>query len=432
MNNCLVLKGNICHTPGKKKIETVENGYVVSVDGISQGIFRELPEQYRGFPCRDFKDALILPGMVDLHTHASQFAYRGLGMDDELMVWLRKRAFPEESKFADIEYAKKAYSIFADSLKRSATTRAVIFATIHREATMLLMELLEETGIVSLVGKVNMNRNAPKSLCEPKGKKAAEETVRWIEEALAGDFRHTFPIVTPRFIPSCTDDFLEALGKIARKYDLPVQSHLSENPDEGKFVAELMPDIAFYGEGYDRYGLFGKEVRTVMAHCVYSCPEEMELMKKNGIWIAHCPNSNMNIRSGIAPIRRYVDSGLKVGLASDVAGGMTLSIFRAITEAVQMSKMYWRLVNQDEKALTFPEAFYLATKGGGSFFGKVGSFEKGYAMDAIVIDDAHLPRLQEYSLKERLERAVNLGLDQGYLRAKYVEGRECLCTPDKT
>ena len=119
-------------------------------------------------------------------------------------------------------------------------------------------------------------------------------------------------------------------------------------------------------------------------------------MKEQGVFIAHCPQSNMNVSSGIAPVKQYLREGQKVGLGSDVAGGAHLSIFRAMTDAIQCSKLRWRLVDQDTPALTLPEALYMATKGGGAFFGKVGSFEPGYQFDAVVLDDstpAHHPQL---------------------------------------
>ena len=147
-------------------------------------------------------------------------------------------------------------------------------------------------------------------------------------------------------------------------------------------------------------------------------------MRRNGVFVAHCPASNMNLSSGIAPIRKYLELGLNIGLGSDVAAGQTISIFRAIVDAVQVSKMYFRMVNEDYKPLVFSEAFYLATKGGGAFFGKVGSFEDGYEFDAVVLDDSVLPHPQALSLAERMERAVYLGLDEKGIVAKYVSGRK--------
>ena len=145
------------------------------------------------------------------------------------------------------------------------------------------------------------------------------------------------------------------------------------------------------------------------------------MLKENGVFIAHCPQSNMNVSSGIAPIKQYLREGQRVGLGSDVAGGAHLSIFRAMTDAIQCSKLRWRLVDQDTPALTLPEALYMATKGGGAFFGKVGSFEPGYAFDAVVVDDSDLPTTRTCTLEERLERFVYLSDGQPF--AKYAAGR---------
>ncbi|WP_405321636.1 amidohydrolase family protein [Frisingicoccus sp.] len=423
-----VLKGNILYSKNSDKIEEYPDSYLVCEEGISRGVFRSLPEQYKNLPLKDYGEKLIIPGLVDLHIHAPQYAYRGMGMDLELMDWLQQQAFPEEAKYIDLEYAKKAYGIFAQQMKISATTRASIFATRHSEATKLLMELLEDTGLMTYVGKVNMDNDAPENLIEESADISAAHTIEWLD-GIEGRFQRTKPILTPRFIPSCTKALLKKLQQIRTDYDLPVQSHLSENPGEIAFVKELFPEAAFYGDCYDRYDLFGQKPGspltkgTIMAHCVYSGDEEIALMKQNGVFIAHCPASNMNISSGIAPVRKYMEQGLHMGLGSDVAGGQTESMFRAMTDAIQMSKMYWRLVDDTKKPLTFDEAFYLATKGGGAFFGKVGSFEEGYELDALVLNDEHLPHPQKLTLHQRLERFAYLGGDVQGIVSKYVAGQ---------
>ena len=223
---------------------------------------------------------------------------------------------------------------------------------------------------------------------------------------------------------------MEELREIQMTYGIPVQSHLSESKGEIEFVKFLRPNNPFYGDSYNEYDLFGKnddintDVKTVMAHCVWSTEDEVELMRKNGVFVAHCPASNMNLTSGIAPIRKYMELGLNVGLGSDVAGGHTDSMFRAITDAIQVSKLYFRLVDEGCKPLVFSEAFYLATKGGGAFFGKVGSFEEGYEFDAVVMDDSVLAHPQRLKLAERVARAVYLGLDEKKIDAKFVAGRK--------
>lgn len=424
-----VIKGNICYSVDKEHIQTIESGYVVCEEGVSKGVFETLPDKYATLPVEDYGDQLIIPGLVDLHIHAPQFAYRGLGMDLELLDWLQTYAFPEETKYRDLEYAKKAYGLFVDKMKKSATTHACVFATRHREATELLMEMMEAAGLVSYIGKVNMDREAPDHLREMSAEEAKEETIQWIEN-VHGKYNHTKPILTPRFIPSCTDELMHHLHEIQMKYDLPVQSHVSENLGEIAWVQELRPTSRFYGDAYDQDGLFGKEygtgksVPTIMAHCVYSSDEEIQLMFENDVFVVHCPASNTNVSSGIAPIRKYLDAGLKMGVGSDVAGGHTESLFRTICDTIQMSKLYWRLIDQSCKQITFDEAFYLATKGGGEFFGKVGSFEEGYQFNAVILDDTLLPYPQELNVHQRLERAAYLNLDYNGITAKYVDGKK--------
>lgn len=158
---------------------------------------------------------------------------------------------------------------------------------------------------------------------------------------------HVKPILTPRFLPSCTDELLEKLGDIQKQHHLPVQSHLSENRGEVAWVQELFPKSKHYGDAYDSFGLFGGEnCPTIMAHCVLSSDDEIRLMKERGVFIAHCPESNTNLASGIAPARRYLTEGIPMGLGSDIAGGTRCSIFFAMAEAIRVSKLRWRLVDE--------------------------------------------------------------------------------------
>ena len=408
------VKGHICSSTDPDQIKIYENSYLICRDGRCDGIYKTLPAD---LPVTDFGDRILIPGMSDLHIHAPQFSYRGLGMDMELLDWLNTHAFPEEAKYADLDYAERAYDQFVSHLKRSETTRASVFATLHPEATKLLMEKMEASGLVSYVGKVNMDRNSPDYLCE---KNAAEDTRRWLMDTV-GRWEHTKPIITPRFIPSCSDELLYELGALSEEFSVPVQSHLSENLSEIQWVRELVPDAVNYGDAYEKFGLFGNTQKCIMAHCVYSDDEEIAKMKEKGVFIAHSPESNMNVSSGVAPINRYLDAGLHVGLATDVAGGSHESMFRAMTHAIQSSKLRWRLLDQSVPPLTFDRAFYMATKGGGAFFGKVGAFEDGYEMDLIVLDDHNLDHPQPLTVRERLERVAYLGDDRN-IYGKYVAG----------
>ncbi len=428
-NDTFIIKGNIVYLTLDRTLQCKEHAYLICKDRQVEGVYEVLPEQYEDYIIIDYGDQIILPGMTDLHVHAPQYPFRGLGMDLELLEWLETNTFPEEAKYADTSYAKTSYSLFTEDLLHTTTTRACIFATIHNEATLLLMDLLEKSGLKTYVGKVNMDRNGGINLEEESASASYEQTKLWLD-ACQARYHNTKPILTPRFIPSCTDELMEKLSKLQKEYHLPVQSHLSENLSEIQWVKELVPDSSCYGDAYQMFDLFGGDVPTIMAHCVYSTKEEVALMKKNNVFIAHCPESNLNIASGIAPIRSYLEDDLSVGLGSDVAGGSSLSLLKAMACAIQSSKMYWRLVDQTQKPLTFEDVFYLATLGGGSFFGNVGTFLKGYEFDAVVLNDENIKSPRTLSLQERVNRLIYMP-EHVTVVAKYVAGN-CLYSDHAT
>ena len=412
--NSFIIKGCIAFSDDSKNIITYNNGYLVCVDGTCKGAFHDLPEKYSALPVYDYGDKLIVPGMTDLHVHAPQYTFRGIGMDAELLEWLNTYTFPEEAKYADIEYAKKAYSYFSEDLKRSFSTRAVVFGTLHNEATINLMDQLEQTGVISYVGKVNMDRNGGKKLQEEGPEESIKATIQWLEE-IKGKYHNTMPILTPRFIPSCSDQLMKELGRLSKERGLRIQSHLSENQSEVAWVKELVPESTCYGNAYEIFDTMGsEELPTIMAHCVYTDDEEMEILRSHGAYIAHCADSNMNLTSGIAPIRKFLDAGINVGLGTDVAAGSSMNMIKTMLISLQASKMYYRLVDTNIKPLSFEEVFYLATVGGGKYFGKVD-------FDAIVIDDSKMYSMRDMSVRERVERMVYNDAD-AFIDDKFVKG----------
>ncbi|MDR2518643.1 MAG: amidohydrolase family protein [Spirochaetaceae bacterium] len=416
-----ILKGDLCHSKTPDVLECWENSVLVCDKGKSAGVFPFPPDQYKGFPVHDYTGKLIIPGLVDLHTHAPQFSLRGFGMDRELLDWLEAAVFPEEAKYGDRGYSRLAYAALVEDLKKGATTRACLFATVHSETTLMLMDMLEESGLVCMAGKVSMDRNCPESLREQDGEAAVLD---WLDRC--GAYRNTAPILTPRFIPSCTGRLLRRLGEIRKQRRLPVQSHLSENRREIRLVKELCPGSATYAEAYKRFGLLGADAPALMAHCVWSSDEELALLAEERVFVAHCPQSNSNLSSGAAPARRFLTAGVPAGLGTDVAGGAHTSLFRAMTDAVQVSKLRQALAFEAERPLSFEEAFYLGTRGGGAFFGAAGCFDPGYELDAVVIDDAPLSPPFTLSLRDRLERAAYLS-DDRHITAKYIRGTAVGC-----
>ena len=414
-----VYKAHILFTKEKDRFEVFENGYIAVEDGKVCGVAHDLA----ALDCQeaevvDFGDKLLIPAMNDMHVHAPQVHNQGVAMDLELLPWLQNYTFPEEAKYADVEYAERMYRRFLHTQWLFGTMRSVAFGTVHTESTRLLMKLYQEAGMGALVGKVAMNRNCPDALCEDV-EAAVEGNERLIAEFNQPDAL-VRPIITPRFVPSCTPELLQACGQLATKYQLPVQSHLSENVSEIAWVAELEPESKSYGDAYNRYGLFG-QTPTIMAHCVWTRGHELELMKRNGVMVAHCPTSNFNLSSGMAPVRTLLDEGIRIGLGSDISGGHDLNMFRMLVYAIQVSKMHYQH-DHDKAFLTLPEVFWIATKSAGSFFGKVGSFEPGYDFDALVIDDAVLYP-SEYSLQHRLERFIYVGDDRQIVH-RFCRGRE--------
>lgn len=417
-----VFRANIIDTPTKDAFRMLERGYlVVDDEGLVVGTFAHLPSQYISLPLSDYGDKLLIPSFVDLHVHAPQYRNLGLAMDMELLPWLNMYTFPEETKFRDPEYAGYIYRRFVHELWMQGTMHSAVFATIHPEATKLLADIFLQSGLGAFIGLVGMNRNCPDTLSN-----TTDEVVRdtlslhhYLQQVdPSGRVR---AIVTPRFVPSCTEDMLQALGDLAQSYHLPVQSHLSENKSEIAWVRELEPDSRSYGDAYNRYGLFG-QTPTLMAHCCYTEGHELELVKKNGVVVVHCPASNTNIASGIAPVRTFLDHHIPVALGSDISGGHNLSMLRTIHYAIQASKHIYTQTGHRTSFLSLSEAFYLATKAGGQFFGHVGSFEQGMQFDALLIDDSYL-NYNHYTLLQRMERYIYLGDDRD-IRIRFYRGKE--------
>ena len=415
------LKGDILYSKSLDKVSQNENSYLVCINGKCEGIFKKLPAKYKGIKVYDYTGYLIIPGLIDMHLHAPQYIFIGLHMDLKLLDWLNKYTFPAEAKYKKIEFAKRAYDIFVHDLTYTSTTRFAMFATIHNEATLYLMNELEKTGFKGYVGKVNMDRNSPKYLIE-KTDKSIKDTLLWLERC--ENLKNIKPIITPRFIPSCSDRLMEELSKIVDKYNLPVQSHLSENKSEIEWVKELVPSVKSYEEAYDKFNLLGSKTNTIMAHYVWPDKKGIKLMKNRKVWVAHSPSSNRNLSSGIAPIGRYLREGINVGLATDVAGGSYLSMFRAIEDAITTSKIRNCLYDPEYYNVTIEQALYLATLGGGKFFGKVGSFEPGFEFDAIVLNERDIPTvlMSELNLLERFERYIYRSHTNVY--AKFIAGKK--------
>ena len=413
-----LLKGHLVSAPRLGPLDIMENGYLALEDGVVRGVFPCLPEQYRGAPVADFGNRLILQSFADMHLHGAQYPMLGLGMNVPLLDWLSQYAFPLEARFADTGFAREVYPALAKALVDNGTTRVCMFSSMHTDATLVLMEALEQAGITGYVGKVNMDRNGGENLQETT-EESQRETLRWLDAC--DGFRHIRPMLTPRFTPSCTDELLAFLGALSRERHLPVQSHLSENLAEMELVRSLHPDCAQYWETYEKYGLFHE--RTILAHCVHSDARERAALRDHGVLVAHAPDSNINICSGFAPVRTMLDEGVQVALGSDIAGGALLPMNQVITSAIRTSKARRIASGYEEDFLTVAEAYYLGTSAGARFFGAGAGFAPGDPLHAIVVDESAFPPSgKPLTLEERFERAMYL-LRADDIVACYSEGR---------
>ncbi len=416
-----IIKGNIVQSISLKEVLTYKNGGILlDDDGTIMEVYKSIPNN-SPYEIVDYQDRLIMQSFNDMHLHAPQFAMLGMGMDLPLLEWLNTYTFKTESKFKDTSYARKAYSLLAQELIRNGTTRVCMFSSLHVDSTIILMEELEKAGVTGYVGKVNMDSNSIEELTETT-KSSEEDTIRFLKQAKK--FKYIKPILTPRFTPSCTNELMDFLGKLAKKENLYVQSHLSENLAEIEWVKSLHPDCKQYWESYEKYGLW--KDHTLMAHCVHSDERERKAMKEHHVINVHCPDSNVNLSSGVCPVRTFLNEGIWVVLGSDIAGGAMLSMAKNIQQAIKISKIQGIITKGKDAFLSVDEAYYLATTSSQLYFDGGIGFEKGHKLHAIVVDDSSFcPATRELTLQERFERAIYL-MEKPNIVAVYSEGRKVL------
>ncbi|KNC82283.1 guanine deaminase [Sphaeroforma arctica JP610] len=352
----------------------------------------ELPElmQTHGLVEADIvrlgENEFIMPGLIDTHHHAPQYAFAGTGYDLTLLDWLNTYTFPVESKYSCEKFAKETYKKAVKRTLDSGTTTNTYFATIHLEASKILVETIGEIGQRAFVGKVNMDRNSPDYYREETGDSLGD-TEEFIQHVINGPYSERItPVITPRFVPSCSSELMHGLGELAAKYDIPIQSHLCENKPEIEWVKTLHPESVAYAHVYDDHRLLTD--RSIMAHCVHLSDEEIDLFRKNNAGVSHCPNSNFSLTSGCLNVRRLLESDIKVGLGTDVSGGYSSSMLDSMRQAIICSTAV-HFQDESRVPLSYQEVFYLATLGGATVLGMddtLGTFEVGKQFDALRVN----------------------------------------------
>ncbi|MEH7086575.1 guanine deaminase [Neobacillus drentensis] len=376
-----------------------ENGMIVKVVSSEEADYQPLLDAYQeeeNFH-RLAEGQYFLPGFVDLHVHAPQWAQSGTALDIPLYDWLNTYTFPLESKFSDLDFAKDVYEDVVSTLLANGTTTALYFATVHKEASLLLAEICAGKGQRGLVGKVVMDNpeQNPDYYRDADTQTALDDTEEFIlaVNKLAKNTKQgVYPVVTPRFIPSCTDDALKGLGELAEKYGTYVQSHCSESDWEHGYVKNRFgKNDAF---ALHQFGLLGE--KSVMAHCNFLDEEDADLFAATGTAVCHCPISNAYFANSVIPIAHLLSKGVEIGLGTDVSGGFSPSLFDNVRQAVIVSRMLEDGVNSTLSAeergvansrITINEAFYFATAGGGESLNlPIGRLEENYAWDVQIID----------------------------------------------
>ena len=404
-----VLKADFIHAPERGHVEFLpgallavgEDGRIAAVTAADDPAHAAAEAAARAAGRLEALPAgrYVLPGLVDLHVHAPQYPQLGLALDVPLEVWLGQYTFPLEARYADLGFAREAYGTLVADLLAGGTTTALYFATVHEEATKLLADLCLAAGQRALVGKVAMDDPAA---CPEDYRDASPEAAVAGTRAVIDHVRGhpgngeglVRPVITPRFIPSCTDAALRGLGALAAETGAHVQTHCSES--DWAHGHALLRYGRTDAEALDGFGLLTR--RTVLAHANFLTDADMDRLAARGSGVAHCALSNAYFANAVFPLRAALEKGVGVGLGTDISGGPAASMFDAARQAVAASRMLEtgtdpRLPQAERgrpgSRIDLATAFHLATAGGGAVLDlPVGLFRPGYHFDALVVDAA--------------------------------------------
>uniref|UniRef100_UPI00398E4979 guanine deaminase n=1 Tax=Pristiophorus japonicus TaxID=55135 RepID=UPI00398E4979 len=437
-----VFRGTFIHSTNTSPLETLDP-CVLGVNQMGKIVFIETVDkkeelsQTWHFKKENIRvlrprEEFFIPGLVDTHIHASQYTNMGSSLDLPLLQWLIKYTFPVEAKFKDLKFAEDIYTKVVKRTLRNGTTTACYFATIHTESSLKLCDIIDKFGQRAFVGKVCMDINDLFLTYKETSREAVSETERFVAELTKRKYPLVKPIVTPRFVPSCTSELLQHLGSFANLNNLHIQSHISESRPEVDAVKKMFPKCKDYSEVYDTHGLLTD--KTIMAHGVYLSDEELKLFHKKGAAISHCPNSNISLCSGLFDVRNALNHKVNVGLGTDVSGGYSPSMLNAVRGAMDTTKIL-SLKSSDYEKLSYKEAFRLATLGGSQALGLdnlIGNFEVGKDFDAVLVNTS-VPSnpfevFPEDTQLDIFQKFLFLGDDRNMVEV-YVAGKQVVPFP---
>jgi guanine deaminase len=375
----------------------------------------------------DLRPWVLMPGLVDLHTHLPQLPNAGLGHGLDLLTWLERYVFPLERAF-DEDAAERLAPVVFRAMAAAGTTTVVAYGAVYEGSMDVAFRVAEEHGIRAVLGKVMMDRRrydlsvSDTRVLETSLRQSADLCARWHGRD-GGRLRYAF---TPRFAVSCSEDMLRESARLARGTGAYWQTHLAEDRREIGEVATLFPDARDYLDVYDRAG--GVFERAIFAHAVHVSEREIRRLAESGAGIAHCPASNLFLASGVMPLARHLDAGLRIGLGSDVAGGPDLSLF-TVMRVGSYTQNALRTVRGDPGPVLDPLGWLrLATLDGARVLGlddTIGSLEPGKEADLIAVDPSvtvPVPWAEASEATELASRIVFRAHPQ-MVRGAWVRGR---------
>lgn len=404
-----------------RQVEYFSDGLLIIEDGHVAGLGDAeslLPGLADDFELHDHRGNLIVPGFVDCHVHFSQVDIIA-SYGEQLLDWLNRYAFPVEAQFGDAQFAHEVAEFFVDELLRNGTTSALVFPTVHEESVEAIFTAAGKRNMRLLSGKVLMDQNCPESVRD--GAESTYTVSRRLLEKWHGKGRLGYAL-TPRFAVTSSEAQLKAVGKLAAEFpDVHIHTHLAENHKEIELVAERFPLRRSYLDVYEHFGLVRE--RAVFAHCLHLDDQDRKCMAGNGSAMAFCPTSNLFLGSGLFNLRSARDSGIRVGLATDVGGGTSLGMLQTMSEA-------YKVLHLQSQSLPGFRALYLATLGAAEALyldDKIGNFVTGKEADFVILNYAgaeitrrRLARAED--IAEKLFALIMLGDDRN-ISATHVMGQ---------
>jgi guanine deaminase len=383
MSGAQLFRATIFHTAANPfhdegALRAHDDGGLLVRDGriVACGDFEDVRRADGGATVVDWRGGVVVPGFVDAHVHYPQLRIIGR-LGRSLLDWLEQAALPEEARMADVAYATDTAVRFIDALAAHGTTTALVFGAHFAAATASLFDAAAVAGLRVISGLVVSDRYVPAAL-----RQTVEAAYRDSSDLIRRFHRRgrLLYAVTPRFALSTSDAMLEMCRTLVAEHDdIRVQSHINEDRDEIRKVGEAFPWARTYTDVYDRFGLTG--ARTVLAHNVHATDAELERLASTRSSVAHCPSSNAALGSGIFPLRRHVDAGVRVALGTDVGGGTGLGMMKEGLQAHLMQR-----VAADRVTLDAARMLYLSTRAGAEALGlgdEIGSLCPGKAADFV-------------------------------------------------